>query len=93
MLAATPDGELVAAEPNEEPASMATSDVSSGTATVLAPAQALLSTSFLQSPQITPDGKDVVTTSGQVFRVSDLSADGDFLSAADAAAQPDPVSG
>jgi hypothetical protein len=78
MLAASPNGELVAYEPEGEPAEMATFDVSSGTATVLAPAQSLPSTGFLQSLQITPDGRDVVTSSGQVFRVSDLSADGDY---------------
>lgn len=78
MLAASPNGELVAYEPGEEPAEMASWDVSSGTATVLAPTKSLLSTGFLQSLQITPDGKDVVTSSGQVFRVSDLSSDGDY---------------
>jgi hypothetical protein len=78
MLAASPNGELAAYEPGGEPAEMATWDVSSATATVLAPTQSLPSTGFLQSLQITPDGKDVVTSSGQVFRVSDLSADGDY---------------
>jgi hypothetical protein len=79
MLAASPNGELVAYEPEQEPAEMATYDVSSGTVTVLAPPQTLLTvTAFLDSLQITPDGKDVVTSSGQVFRVSDLSADGDY---------------
>lgn len=76
IVAASPSGQLVACQPLGEPTEMATFDVSSGTATVLAPEQYLPS-GGCTSVRITPDGKDVVT-SGAVFRVSDLSADGDY---------------
>jgi hypothetical protein len=76
IVTASPNGELVAYEPYETPAEIASFDVSSGTATVLAPAQ-FTSTAGFPGP-FTPDGKDVLTSSGQVLRVSDLSADGDY---------------
>ena len=81
ILAASPNGELAAGEPAQSPDQLATYDVSSGTATVLAPELFDQSASNLQSMQITPDGKDLVTASGypyyqQVYKVSDLSADG-----------------
>jgi hypothetical protein len=81
ILAASPNGELAAGEPGQSPVQLATYDVSSGTATVLAPELFDQSADNLQSMQITPDGKDLVTASGypyyqQVYKVSDLSADG-----------------
>ena len=64
MLAAIADGELVAGEPGQSPVQMASFDVSSGTATVLAQEIFLYEASNLRSMQITPDGKDVVLASG-----------------------------
>lgn len=83
ILAASPDGELAAGEPGQSPVQLATYDVSSGTATVLAPELFDQSASNLEAMQITPDGKDLVTASGypyyqQVYKVSDLSADGEY---------------
>jgi Bacterial Ig-like domain (group 3) len=83
MVTASADGELVAGEPGQSPIQLASYDVSSGTATVLAPQQFVLSASNLNSFQITPDGADVVTASGapsyqQVFTVSDLAAAGTY---------------
>lgn len=83
ILAASPDGELAAGEPGQSPVQLATYDVSSGTATVLAPELFDQSADNLQSMQITPGGKDLVTASGypyyqQVYKVSDLSADGEY---------------
>lgn len=81
ILAASPSGELVAGEPGQSPLELASYDVSSGTATVLAPDKDFYDAANLGDLQITPDGKDVVVASGvpyyhQVFRVSDLSPDG-----------------
>jgi hypothetical protein len=83
MLTASPTGELVAGEPNESPHPLASYDVSSGTATVLASPRTDLSASYLEAFQITPDGADVITASGspyylQVFRISDLSQVGTY---------------
>jgi hypothetical protein len=83
MVTATPGGELVVGETSTSPLHLASYDVSSGTATVLAPEQYFSSASNLDSMQITPDGKDMVIASGapyyhQVYRVSDLSADGTY---------------
>src|ERR1019366_8930406 len=83
MLPATGGGELVAGEPGQSPVQLASYDVSSGTATVLAPEEYLYEAANLRSMQITPDGKDVVLASGapyyqEVYRVSDLSADGTY---------------
>lgn len=93
MVTAGPSGELVAGEPNQSPVQLASYDVSSGTATVLAPEKFLSNASDLNSFQITPDGTDVVIASGypyyhQVYRVSDLSAAGTYPTAA----YPDSVS-
>jgi hypothetical protein len=82
MLSATSNGKLAAGEPGQSPVQLATYDVSSGSATALAP-EKYLSASNLSSLQVTPDGKDVVIASGapyyhQVYRVSDLSADGTY---------------
>jgi hypothetical protein len=87
MVTANPNGELVAGEPGQSPNQLASYNVSSGTATVLAPQQFFQSAANLNSFQITPDGTDVVTASGfpyyqQVFRVSDLAADGTYPTAA-----------
>jgi hypothetical protein len=85
MLSATPGGELVAGEPGQSPVQLASYDVSSGTAKVLAPEKFMISPEAdnLGSLQVTPDGKDVVTASGypyqhQVFRLSDLSLVGTY---------------
>ena len=83
ILAASPDGELAAGEPGQSPVQLATYDVSSGTATVLAPQLFDQSADNLQSMQITPDGSDLVTASGfpyyqQVYKVSDLSSAGEY---------------
>lgn len=83
MLSATSSGKLAVGEPGQSPVQLATYDVSSGNATALAPEEYLNSASNLSSLQITPDGKDVVIASGapyyhQVYRVSDLSADGTY---------------
>ena len=81
MVTASPGGELVAGEPDQSPDQIASYNVSSGTATVLAPEEYLSTGSNLGSMQITPDGKDVVLASGspyyhKVYRVSDFSQDG-----------------
>jgi YVTN family beta-propeller protein len=84
MLAASPNGELVAGgPPGGSPIELASYDVSSGTATVLAPKTFVDAASNLESMQITPDGKDVVVASAapyyhQVFQVSNLSAAGEY---------------
>jgi hypothetical protein len=85
MLSAAPSGVLVAGEPGQSPMQVASWDVSSGTATVLAPSRLFISPEAdnLESLQVTPDGKDVVIASGfpydhQVYKVSDLSADGTY---------------
>lgn len=83
MLTATPGGELVAGEPGQSPVQLATYDVSSGSAAVLAPEEYLYDAATLGAFQITPDGKDVILASGapyyhQVYRISDLSADGSY---------------
>jgi hypothetical protein len=83
ILAASPGGELVAGETGQSPNQLASWDVSSGTATVLAPSQFILSAANLRSMAITPDGTDVVTASGypynlQVFQVSNLAAAGTY---------------
>jgi hypothetical protein len=83
ILAASPDGELAAGEPGQSPDQLATYDVSSGTATVLAPEQFEQSAGNLQSMQITPDGSDLVTASGypyyqQIYSVSTLSSEGEY---------------
>jgi DNA-binding beta-propeller fold protein YncE len=85
MLSATPSGVLVAGEPGQSPVQMASYDVSSGTATVLAPEKLFISPEAdnLGSMQVTPDGKDVVVASGypyyhQVYKTSDRSADGAY---------------
>ena len=91
MVSASPGGELVAGEPFQSPVQLASYNVSTGTATVLAPEESISSAgqvaSTLGSLQTTPDGKDVVIASGapdyhQVYRVSDLSADGSYPTAA-----------
>lgn len=77
----------MAGEPGQSPVQLASYDVSSGTAAVLAPEEYLDANgnvaSNLGSFQVTPDGKDVVIATGapyyhQVYRVSDLSADGTY---------------
>jgi hypothetical protein len=87
MLSASRGGDLVAGEPSQSPVQLATYDVSSGTATVLAPPQFITvdgqSASNMESMQITPDGNDVVVASGapyfhQVLQVSDLSEVGEY---------------
>lgn len=83
MLAATAGGELVAGESGQSPVQLASYDVSSGTATVLAQEIFLYEASNLRSMHITPDGKDVVLASGapyyqEIYQVSDLSADGTY---------------
>jgi sugar lactone lactonase YvrE len=87
MLTASPGGELVAGDPIQSPTTLASYDVSSGAATVLAPQETLYfngtPSGFLSSMAITPDGKDVVVAISYpsyhpVYRVSDLSADGTY---------------
>lgn len=83
ILAASPDGTLAAGEPDQSPVQLATYDVSAGTATVLAPQLFDQSADNLRSMQITPDGNDLVTASAdpqfqQVYKVSDLSSDGEY---------------
>jgi hypothetical protein len=85
MLAANPDGELVAGEPGQSPDQLASYDVSGGTATVLAAEQFVYSAGNMGDLQISPDGTDVVVASGapyyqQVFKVADLSAAGQYSS-------------
>ncbi len=88
MLSASRGGELVAGEPSQSPVQLASYDVSSGAAKVLAPSTFITaaggtSAGNMQSMQITPDGMDVVVASGypyyhQVFQVSNLSAVGEY---------------
>ena len=83
MLTASAGGELVAGETGESPPEFASFDVSSGTATVLAPQERLENDAILRSFQITPDGQDVVIASGypyyhQIYQVSDLAAVGSY---------------
>jgi hypothetical protein len=87
MLSASKNGDLVAGEPSQSPVQLASYDVSSGTATVLAPPQFIningTSASNMESMQITPDGSDVVVASGypyyqQIVQVSNLSEVGEY---------------
>jgi hypothetical protein len=83
MLAATAGGELVAGEPGQSPVQLASYDVSSGAAAVLAPQKYLQEAANLASMQITPDGTDVVLASGapyyqEIYQISDLSAAGTY---------------
>jgi hypothetical protein len=83
MLAATAGGELVAGEPGQSPVQLASYDVSSGAAAVLAPQKFLQEAATLASMQITPDGTDVVLASGapyyhEIYQISDLSAAGTY---------------
>lgn len=83
IVAATPGGQLVAGEPGQSPVQLASYDVSSGTATVLAPEKYLYEAANLRSMQVTPDGKDVVLASGapyyqEAFGISDLTAAGTY---------------
>jgi Bacterial Ig-like domain (group 3) len=83
MLTATPGGELVAGEPGQSPVQLASYDVSSGGAVVLAPQKSLTEAANLESMQITPDGTDVVLASGspsyhEIYQVSGLSAVGTY---------------
>ena len=83
LVTAAAGGELVAGEPSSSPVQLASYDVSSGTATVLAPERFFYEDANLMSMQITPDGTDVVLAGGgpnaqEVFRVSDLSAAGTY---------------
>ena len=83
IVAATAGGELVAGGLGLSQVSLASYDVSGGTATVLAPEKGLSEASGLGSMQITPDGKDVVLASSfpyyqEVYQVSDLSAAGTY---------------
>lgn len=85
MIAANPDGELVAAQPDMSPVELASYDVANGV-TALAPQTYVDSTvvaSNLRDLQITPDGSDVVTADGApyehlVFTVADLSLVGQY---------------
>jgi hypothetical protein len=83
LVSATPAGELVAGEPGQSPVQLASYDVSSGTATVLAPEEFLYDAANLSSMAITPDGTDVVLASGspyyqQIYQVSDLASVGTY---------------
>jgi hypothetical protein len=84
VLTASANGKLVAGEASQSPEQMASYDVSSGTATALAPFQNLNpAIGPLESLQITPDGNDVVVASyfpydEQVLKVADLSSDGEY---------------
>jgi hypothetical protein len=87
MLSASQNGDLVAGEPSQSPVQLASYDVSSGTATVLAPSQFITvdgtSASNMGAMQITPDGTDVVVASGypyfhQILQVSNLSEIGQY---------------
>jgi hypothetical protein len=83
MLTASPNGDLVVGEPNQNPIQIASYDVSSGTPAVLAAPRIIPNSDFLSSMQITPDGKDVViagssNSSHQIFQVSDLSLAGAY---------------
>lgn len=87
MLAANPDGDLVAAEPSQSPNELASYDVSSGVPVVLAPQSFDMTAGELGDLQISPDGSVVVTASGapyyhEVLKVSDLSPAGQYNSAA-----------
>ncbi|MEU9452742.1 Ig-like domain repeat protein [Streptomyces sp. NPDC048277] len=82
--AAPGSGTLVAGQPGQSPATITSYDVSSGTPTRLAGADA---GSNLRDLQVTPDGKDVVVASGapyyhQVFKTADLTEDGKYTSTA-----------
>jgi hypothetical protein len=90
MVTASANGELVAGSPpGYSPVTLASYDVSSGAATVLAPPRFIDPPTYssvasnLGSMQITPDGADVVVANGapyyhQIFQVSDLSAVGQY---------------
>ncbi|MFF5983802.1 hypothetical protein ACFY78_33680 [Streptomyces olindensis] len=78
-------GTLVAGAPGQSPVELAVYDVSSGTASRTAYAFDPGGTGGgnLADLAVTPDGKDVVTASGApyyqaVYRLSDLSADGEY---------------
>jgi hypothetical protein len=81
IVTSSASGELVAGEPGQSPVQLATYDVSSGSAVVLAPVEFLYDAANLGSMQITPDGTDVVTASGapyyhQIYAVSNLAPAG-----------------
>jgi hypothetical protein len=83
MVTAAPGGELVAGEPSQSPVELASYDVSSGNAAVLAPERSFPEDANLLSMQIAPDGGDVVVAGGgpgyqEVFKVTDLSAAGTY---------------
>ncbi|MGK4584843.1 hypothetical protein [Kitasatospora sp. HPMI-4] len=85
LLAANPNGELVAGLPGMSPIQLASYDVSSGSATALVAPKSVMSASNLVDLQITPDGSSVVTASGypysqQVYKVSDLTQTGQYNS-------------
>lgn len=92
MVTASPGGVLAAGDPTWYPAKLATYNVSSGAATVLAPEGN--AGGSLAAFQITPDGKDMVEADHeeyfQRYRVSDLSRDGVYT--APNAASPGSVS-
>ena len=83
-LTASPTGDLVAGVPGISGLQLASYDVSSGSATTLAPRTFFNNYASLASMQITPDGKDVVVATGggtynhTIFQVSDLSLAGDY---------------
>jgi hypothetical protein len=83
-LTAAPTGDLVAGLPGISGLQLASYDVSSGSATTLAPLTRFNNYASLASMQITPDGKDVVVATGggtynhTIFQVSDLSLAGDY---------------
>jgi hypothetical protein len=85
LVTANPQGELVVGETSVSPPNIATYDVSSGAAVVLAPETRLSNDSDIASMALTPDGQDVVLATGapyyhQVYKVSDLSQDGTYSS-------------
>lgn len=87
LVTANAQGELVVGETSVEPPNIATYDVSSGSAVVLAPETRLSNDSNIDSMALTPDGQDVVLATGapyyhQVYKVSDLSQDGTYTSGA-----------
>jgi sugar lactone lactonase YvrE len=79
-------GTLAAGAPGQSPVELAVYDVSSGTASRTAYAFDPGNTGggYLQDLAVTPDGEDVVTASGApyyqaVYKLSDLSADGEYV--------------
>lgn len=86
ILAATPGGELVAGEPGQSPAELASYDVS-GSSVSLHARRLLIDGSSVSSNlgdlAITPDGKDILTACGapyqhQLFTTADLTPDGAY---------------